>query len=72
MIITLLLAAYLHDVLVWEHGGALGGGEAQVGQAHRGGQGEGDREPDQASRDETPDTLEYKQNYFSTDQDGKS
>ena len=62
----------LHDIVLGQHGRPLGGGEAQVGQAHGSGQGEGDREPDQASRDETPDTLEYKQNYFSTDQDGKS
>ena len=47
----------LADVLVSEHGGALGGGEAQVGQAHGGGQGKGDGEPDQASADEAPYTL---------------
>ena len=53
----LLFSADLHDVLVREHGGALGGGEAEVGQAHRGGQGEGDGEPDQAPRDEAPHSL---------------
>ena len=47
----------LHDVLVREHGGALGGGEAEVGQAHGGGQGEGDGEPDQAAGDEAPHPL---------------
>ena len=52
-----ILDTDLHDVLVWEHGGALGGGEAEVGQAHGGGQREGDREPDQAPRDETPHSL---------------
>ena len=48
----------LHDIVLGQHGRPLGGGEAQVGQAHRGGQGEGDGKPDQASRDETPNTLE--------------
>ena len=50
-------SADLHDVLVAEHGLALGGGEAEVGEAHGGGQGEGDGEPDQPARDEPPHTL---------------
>ena len=54
------LEADLHDVLVREHGGALGGGEAQVGQAHGGGQGERDGEPDQAPGDEAPHSLTNK------------
>ena len=49
----------LHDVLVREHGGALGGGEAEVGQAHGCGQGEGDGEPDQAAGDEAPHPLTH-------------
>ena len=49
--------ADLHNVLVREHGGALGGGEAEVGQAHSGGECEGDGEPDQAPRDEAPHSL---------------
>ena len=52
-----MFSADLHDVLVREHGGALGGGEAEVGQAHRGGECEGDGEPDQAPRDEAPHSL---------------
>ena len=36
----------LADIIVSQHGRALGGGEAQVGQAHGGGQGEGDGKPD--------------------------
>ena len=50
--------ADLHNVLVREHGGALGGGEAEVGQAHSGGQSEGDGKPDKTSADKAPDTLE--------------
>ena len=48
----------LADIIVSQHGRALGGGEAQVGQAHGGGQGEGDGKPDQTSADEAPDALE--------------
>ena len=57
---SLLRSAVLltfHDVLIGEHGGALGGGEAEVGEAHGGGQGEGDGEPDQPARDEPPHAL---------------
>ena len=49
-----------HDVLIGEHGGALGGGQAEVGEAHRGCQAEGDRKPAEATSDETPDTLSGK------------
>ena len=49
-----------HDVLIGEHGGALGGGQAEVGEAHRGCQAEGDRKPAEAASDETPDALSGK------------
>ena len=55
--VTNLRNVDLHDVLVAEHGLALGGGEAEVCEAHGGGQGEGDGEPDQPARDEPPHSL---------------
>ena len=49
--------ADLHNVLVREHGGALGGGEAEVGEAHGGRQAEGNGKPAEAASDEAPDSL---------------
>ena len=46
------------NVLVSEHGSALGGGESQVGQTHRGRQREGDGEPGEAAGDEAPHSLQ--------------
>ena len=45
------------DILISQHWGALSRGETQVGQAHGGGQSEGDGKPDKTAADETPDTL---------------
>ena len=38
----------------------LGGGKAQVCQAHGGGQREGDSEPGQATHNESPHPLQYR------------
>ena len=48
----------LGHVLISEHGRTLGRAETKVGEAHGGGQGEGDGEPDETTCDEAPDSLE--------------
>ena len=42
-----------------QHGSPLGRGETEVCQTHGGGQCEGDGEPDQASYDKAPDSLQW-------------
>ena len=46
------------DVLVSEERSSLSRGESKVGEAHGGGQSEGDGEPDQPPGDEAPDSLQ--------------
>ena len=48
----------LGNIFISQHRGSLGRGQAQVGKTHGGGQSEGDGKPDQASTDESPDTLQ--------------